>query len=83
VSNIVVLLTKEFTKWILVAAVIAWPLAYFAMKNWLQNFVYRIDIDVWAFVLSGIVAIVVALFTVSYQSIKAAIANPIDSLRYE
>jgi len=83
VGNIVVLLTKEFTIWILAAAVIAWPLAYYAMKNWLQNFAYRIDIDVWAFVLSGIVTIVVALLTVSYQSIKAAIANPIDSLRYE
>jgi putative ABC transport system permease protein len=83
VSNIVVLLTKEFTKWILISAVIAWPLAYFAMNNWLQNFAYRINIDVWAFILSGIVTIGVALLTVSYQSIKAAIANPIDSLRYE
>jgi putative ABC transport system permease protein len=63
--------------------VIAWPLAYFAMNSWLQNFAYRIDIDVWAFVLSRIVAIGVAILTVSYQSIKAAIANPIDSLRYE
>ncbi len=53
------------------------------MNSWLQNFAYRIDIDVWAFVLSGIVAIGVAILTVSYQSIKAAVANPIDSLRYE
>jgi putative ABC transport system permease protein len=83
VTNIVVLLTKEFTKWVLISAVIAWPLAYFAMNSWLQNFAYRIDIDVWAFILSGVVAIGVAILTVSYQSIKAAIANPIDSLRYE
>lgn len=83
VTNIVVLLNKEFTKWVLISAVIAWPLAYFAMNSWLQNFAYRIDINVWAFVLSRIVAIGVAILTVSYQSIKAAIANPIDSLRYE
>ena len=83
VSNIVVLLTKEFTKWVLISVVIAWPLAYFAMNSWLQNFAYRIDIDIWAFALSGIVALGVAILTVSYQSVKAAIANPIDSLRYE
>jgi putative ABC transport system ATP-binding protein len=61
----------------------AWPVAYFAMNKWLQNFAYRISIGIWTFVLSGLIALVLALLTVSYQSIKAALANPVQSLRYE
>ena len=82
-SGIIVMLSKEFTKWVLLANIIAWPIAYFAMNRWLQNFVYHIDIGWWTFILAGGLALVIALATVSYQSIKAALANPADSLRYE
>lgn len=83
VANIVYTLTKEFSKWILAANIVAWPIAFFAMNKWLQNFAYRTSLGVWTFLLSAALALFIALFTVSYQSIRAAIANPIDSLRYE
>jgi putative ABC transport system permease protein len=83
VPGIVVLLSKEFLKWVIVANIIAWPIAWYGMNNWLQNFAYRIDVGVWTFVLSAMLALVIALLTVSYQAVKAAIANPVDSLRYE
>ena len=83
VSGITVLLSKDFLKWVFVANVIAWPTAYFAMNKWLQNFAYRTSFGIEIFILSGILAFVIALITVSFQSIKAAVANPIDSLRYE
>jgi len=67
----------------LLANIIAWPIAYYAMNRWLQGFAYRINIGLWSFVLSAVMAFLIALFTVSYQSVKAAIANPVDSLRYE
>jgi putative ABC transport system permease protein len=82
-SGIVLLLSKEFTKWIFVTNIFAWPIAYFAMNKWLQNFAYRTNIGPWIFVLSGLLVFVIALVTVSYQSIKAALSNPVDSLRYE
>jgi putative ABC transport system permease protein len=81
--NIVALLTKDFIIWILVANLIAWPVAYHFMNKWLQDFAYRIEISWWIFVLSGGIALLIALLTVSYQAIKAAVANPIESLRYE
>ena len=83
ITGIVVLLSREFIKWVFLANLIAWPLAYYFMNNWLQNFAYRITISWWMFFVAGILALVMALITVSYQSIKAAIANPVDSLRYE
>jgi putative ABC transport system permease protein len=83
VSGIFILLSKEFTRWVLVANVIAWPVAYYAMSRWLQNFAYRTSIGLWIFLLAAAVAFVVALLTVSYQAIKAAISNPADALRYE
>ena len=83
VSEIVIMLTKDLTKWIMLANIIAWPVAYFFMNNWLQNFAYRIDIRWWVFVLSGGMALVIALMTVGWQAIKAATANPVESLRYE
>ena len=83
VSNIVARLSSEFTKWVLLANLIAWPVAYFFVKNWLQDFVYRIDLTVWPFLLSGLIALLIAVATVSYQSIKAALANPAESLRNE
>jgi putative ABC transport system permease protein len=83
VSGIIFLLSREFTKWVLVANILAWPIAYFSMNRWLQNFAYRKSIGVEVFILSGLVAVAIALATVSYQSIKAAVSDPIDSLRYE
>jgi len=82
-SGIVFLLSKQFIKWVLIANLFAWPAAYFVMNEWLKSFAYRINIGVWTFVLSGLLAVGIALGTVSYQVLKAAQANPIDSLRYE
>jgi putative ABC transport system permease protein len=82
-ANILLLLCKEFTKWVLVANVIAWPVAYFIMKKWLQNFAYQTDVGLLPFVLSAVLALIIALFTVGYQSIKAAIKDPVECLRYE
>lgn len=83
VAGVVFLLSKEFIKWVLLANLIAWPAAYFAVHNWLQNFAFRTNIGWEIFLLSGSMALVISLFTVCYQSIKAAVANPVDSLRYE
>jgi putative ABC transport system permease protein len=82
-SGVVFLLSKQFTKWVLIANIFAWPAAFFIMNEWLKSFAYRINIGVWVFVLSGVLAVGIALVTVSYQALKAARANPIDSLRYE
>jgi len=82
-TNIIFVLTKEFTKWVLYANIIAWPLAWFAMDSWLQNFAYRTEMNWWVFLFSGGIALVIAVLTVSSQAIKAALANPIESLRYE
>jgi putative ABC transport system permease protein len=82
-SGILVLLNKNFVKRVLVANLIAWPLAYYAMNKWLQNFAYRIRISFWMFLASAVIALLIALFTVSYQSFRAARGNPVDSLRYE
>ena len=83
VPEILLLLSKEFTKWVLIANAIAWPLAYFIMNNWLRNFAYRIAITPWVFLISGIIALLIALLTVSIHAIRAATTNPILSLRYE
>ena len=82
-SGIVFLLSKQFTKWVLIANLFAWPAAYFVMSEWLKSFAYRINIGIWVFVLSGMLAAGIALLTVSFQALRAARANPIDSLRYE
>ncbi len=83
ITQVVSLLSKDFTRWVLLANLIAWPLAYFSMQNWLKNFAYRIQISPLTFLISALLALLVALVTVSYQAVKAASANPIDSLRYE
>jgi len=82
-SSIVLLLAREFNKWVLAANVIAWPLAFFMMKSWLQDFAYRIDQGVFTYLLAAMLTLVVAILTVSYQSVRAAIKNPANSLRYE
>jgi putative ABC transport system permease protein len=83
VSEIVFLLSKEFTKWVIAANLLAWPIAYFVMNKWLQNFAFRISIGIGSFLLATSIALLIALITVSYQSLKAALANPIESLHYE
>jgi putative ABC transport system permease protein len=83
VSGIVLLLTKEFTKWIILANLIAWPVAYFVMSRWLQNFAYHVNIGIGTFLLAAALALATALVTVSFQAVKTATSNPVDSLRYE
>jgi putative ABC transport system permease protein len=83
VSSLVFLFSKEFSKWVLLANVIGWPVAYFAMTKWLENFAYRTSLNLWVFLLAGVIALFIALITVSYHSIKAAVADPVTSLRYE
>lgn len=83
VSGIVLLLSRQFTKWVLIANLIAWPVAYFAMERSLQLYAYRIRLGPGFFLLAGGFALFVALMTVSTQAFKAARTNPVDSLRYE
>ena len=82
-SDIVTLLSRDFLRLVLWANLIALPLGYYIIYKWLQSFAYRIDLNVWIFTISGLAALAVALLTVSFQSIKAAMANPVDLLRYE
>ncbi|CAN5128408.1 ABC transporter permease [soil metagenome] len=83
VTGIVTLLSKDFLKLVLIALVIATPIAWYGMSKWLQAFAYRIDISWWMFALAGTVAIFIALFTVSFQSIRAAVGNPVKALKTE
>jgi ABC-type antimicrobial peptide transport system permease subunit len=83
VANVVTLLSKDFVKLVLLANLIAWPAAWFAMNKWLENFAYRVEISWWIFAFAGGIALVIALLTVGTQAIRAALANPVDSLRYE
>jgi putative ABC transport system permease protein len=83
ISSITLLLLRRFAKWILIANIIAWPIAYLAMNRWLQNFAYRINIGLGAFILAGTIVLVIALLTITLQAIKAARANPVDALGYE
>jgi putative ABC transport system permease protein len=83
VVSIVTLLSKDFLKLVLIAIVIASPIAWYAMHRWLQDFAYKIDIEWWVFALAGLLAVSIALLTVSVQSVKAALMNPVTSLRSE
>ncbi len=83
VGSVVRLLSKEFVVLVVLANIIAWPVAYFVMTRWLKNFAYRTEIGLVTFLFSGFVALIIALLTVSFQAIKVALANPVDSLRYE
>ncbi len=83
VSHILLLLSSNFTKWIIIAFVISLPLGFFVMQKWLENFAYKIDLNWWIFVIAGMMALLIALMTVSFQSMKAALKNPVDALRYE
>lgn len=83
VRHLVIMLSQDFSKWVLLANIIAIPLAWYAMKAWLQNFAYQTAIDPWIFILAGSAALIIALLTVVFQSLKAAGTNPVDALRCE
>ncbi len=83
ISNIIIMLAKEMTKWVLIANIIAWPFSYYFMNKWLANYPYQYKITIWVFILAGVMAFALSLLTVIYQSILASIKNPVDSLRYE
>jgi putative ABC transport system permease protein len=83
VSKIVLLLSQEYMRIILIANLIAWPLGYYFMNNWLDSFAYRVNVNWSVFLLAAFLTVLVAALTVSYQSIKAAISNPVNALRNE
>ncbi len=83
ITRIVALLNRDFLKWIAAANLIAWPAAYFIMQAWIQKFAYRAEIRIWIFLFSAAIGLAVALFTVSLQTLRAARANPVDSLKHE
>ena len=82
-SQITLLLCREFFVLVLLANIISWPVAYFVMRNWLQDFAYRTSLGMLTFVLTMVLALIIALLTVSFQAVKAAVANPVDALKYE
>ena len=83
VPRVVLLLTKQFLLWVLLANIIAWPVAYVAMRSWLDNYPFRTSLGLPLFLLSAAAALVIAMLTVSFQAVRAARVNPVDSLRYE
>jgi ABC-type antimicrobial peptide transport system permease subunit len=83
VTGITALLSKDFLKLVFVSFIIAAPVAWWAMSAWLKDYSYRVEIQWWVFMMAGLLSVIIALLTVSYQAIKAAIANPVKSLRTE
>ncbi len=83
VSGIVMLISWAFARSVLIANLIAWPVAYYVMRNWLNNFAYRTDLSWWVFIAAGAIVLLTALFTVGYQALRAALSNPVEALRYE
>jgi putative ABC transport system permease protein len=83
VAEVIVLLNKDFVKWVAIAFLITVPIAWFIMHKWLQNFAYKTELSWWIFGVSGIIALGIALLTVSLQSWRAATRNPVEALRYE
>lgn len=83
VSSIVFMLTKQFSYWVLLANIIAWPLAFYFLDRWLSNFFYRITMPYWVFIAAGLLALLMALITVSYKAYRAANSDPLDAIKYE
>ncbi len=83
ISEILTMLNRDFVKWVAIAFVIATPIAWYAMHKWLENFAYKTTLSWWIFALAGVLALGIALLTVSWQSWKAATRNPVEALRYE
>jgi len=83
ISEVMVMLNKDFVKWVVIAFIIATPVAWYTMNKWLQNFAYKTSLSWWIFALAGVLALGIALLTVSWQSWRAATRNPVEALRYE
>ena len=83
IYKIIFLLSKDFTKWVLIANIIAWPVAYYAISKWLDDFAYKTEMGIWIYILAAVAALIVSIVTISSQSIKAANTNPVKTLRYE
>ena len=83
IQGIIYMLVRDFTKWVFLAVIVAWPIGYLVMNKWLNNFAYRANLGVWIFLSSALLALVISIVTVSYQSTKAALANPANSIRTE
>ena len=83
VFQVMFLLNRDFIRWVLIAFIIASPIAFYIMHKWLQNFAYKTELSWWIFASAGIISIGIALLTISWQSFRAAAKNPVDSLRYE
>jgi len=83
ISEVMALLNKDFVKWVIISFIIATPVAWYAINKWLENFAYKTNLSWWIFALSGTLALGIALFTVSWQSWRAATRNPVEALRYE
>ena len=83
VFEILLMLNRDFMKWVAIAFIIACPIAWYIMHNWLQNFAYRTELSWWIFASAGTIAMVIALLTVCWQSWRAATRNPVEALRYE
>ena len=83
INNVIRILIFDFTKWVIVANIIAYPIAYFAMNNWLNNFAYHTDINFLNFIWATLIAFAITLITVCYQAIRAANDNPVNSIKYE
>ena len=83
IPGIVTMIAKDFLRLVFIASVLAFPIAWWAMHKWLQDFAYRVNISWWVFVIAGVTAVAIAIITVSFQAIRAAIANPVKSLRTE
>ena len=82
-ANILGLLSLDFTKWVVLANIIAWPVTWWAMKKWLESFAYRVGIPAWIFLAAGLIAFMIAMMTVSFHAFRASRQNPGTSLRYE
>jgi len=83
ISEVMVMLNRDFVKWVAIAFVIATPIAWYVMNKWLENFAYKTELSWWIFALAGVLALGIALLTVSWQSWRAATRNPVEALRYE
>jgi putative ABC transport system permease protein len=83
VSGLLLELLRDFTRWVFIANLIAWPIGFYAMNQWLKNFAYHTDFNWRIFLLSGCITLLIAVTTVGFKSFRAATANPVDSLRYE
>jgi len=83
IGSVMLLLVKDFTKWVLVANIIAWPIAWYVMDKWLQSFAYKTSFSIWIFITSGLIALVIAFVTISFRTFKAANSNPVKALKYE